>query len=151
VAAGAAMQAAMEILQQEIARKGQKQESKGRVLIGTVAGDVHDIGKNMVATLIRAAGFEVIDLGVNIGAREFADAVEKHAPDILALSALMTTTLMEQKKVIESLKASGLRDRVKIMVGGAAVTQEFSDRIGADGYESTAPRAAELALRWVTR
>jgi corrinoid protein of di/trimethylamine methyltransferase len=151
VAAGAAMQGAMEIIQEEITRRGQRRESKGRVLIGTVVGDVHDIGKNMVTAFTRAAGFEVIDLGVNIRAEAFVDAVKRHEPDILALSALMTTTIMEQKKVIESLKAFGLRDRVKIMVGGAAVTQEFADRIGADGYESTAVRAAELALRFMSR
>jgi 5-methyltetrahydrofolate--homocysteine methyltransferase len=151
VAAGAAMQGAMDIIQQEITRKGQPHESKGRVLIGTVAGDVHDIGKNMVTAFTRATGFEVVDLGVNIGAQAFVDAVKRHEPDILALSALMTTTIVEQKKVIESLKASGLRDRVKIMVGGAAVTQDFADRIGADGYEPTAVRAAELALRFMSR
>jgi 5-methyltetrahydrofolate--homocysteine methyltransferase len=110
-------------------------------------GDVHDIGKNMVATLVQSTGFEVIDLGVNINAETFVTAVKQYRPDILALSALMTTTLMEQKKVITRLEAEGLREKVKIIVGGAAVTRDFADRIGADGYETTAPRAAELALR----
>lgn len=147
VASGAAMQTAMKHIQAEIAIRGQKFTAKGRMVIGTVLGDVHDIGKNMVATLVQSAGFEVIDLGVNIAADAFVSAVKQHSPDILALSALMTTTLMEQKKVISRLEAEGLRDRVKIIVGGAAVTKDFADRIGADGYESTAPRAAELALR----
>ncbi len=147
VASGAAMQAAMRHIQAEIATRGQSFAAKGRMVIGTVLGDVHDIGKNMVATLVQSAGFEVIDLGVNIDADSFVAAVKKHRPDILALSALMTTTLMEQKKVISRLEAEGLRDKVKVIVGGAAVTKDFADRIGADGYESTAPRAAELALR----
>ena len=147
VASGAAMQAAMMHIQAEIAVRGQRFAAKGRMVIGTVLGDVHDIGKNMVATLVQSAGFEVIDLGVNIDADAFVAAVKQHSPDILALSALMTTTLMEQKKVISRLEAEGLRDRVKVIVGGAAVTKDFAERIGADGYESTAPRAAELALR----
>ena len=151
VAAGSTMQSAMEVLQEEVSKRGQKTTNKGRVVIGTVVGDVHDIGKNMVTTLLRVSGFEVIDLGVNIAGTVFVDAVKKYEPDILALSALMTTTLMEQKRVIESLESEGIRERIKIMVGGAAVTQGFADKIGADGYESTAPGAAELALRLVSR
>lgn len=151
VASGVAMQSAMKRIQAEIASRGQTYESRGRMVIGTVLGDVHDIGKNMVATLVQSAGFEVIDLGVNINAEAFVAAVKKYSPDILALSALMTTTLMEQKKVITRLEAEGLREKVKIIVGGAAVTKDFADRIGADGYETTAPRAAELALRIITK
>ncbi len=104
-----------------------------------------------VAERMDRIGFEVIDLGVNINAEAFVAAVKKYSPDILALSALMTTTLMEQKKVITRLEAEGLREKVKIIVGGAAVTKDFADRIGADGYETTAPRAAELALRIITK
>jgi len=151
VGAADAMSAATPIIDQEIARVGSKKESLGSAVIGTVYGDIHTIGKTMVATLLTAEGFTVEDLGINVTAEQFVEGVRKCQPDILAMSALMTMTAPEQKKVIETLKNQGLRDRVKIMVGGGAITQEFADSIGADGYEPTAPGAAKLARRLVTQ
>ena len=115
------------------------------MVIGTVYGDIHSIGKTMVATLLQAEGFTVHDVGINVTAEQFVEAVRAHKPDVLAMSALMTMTSPEQRKVIENLKEQGLRDSVKIMVGGGAITQEFADTIGADGYDPTAPGAAKLA------
>lgn len=151
VGAADAMSAATPIIDQEIARVGAKKESLGSAVIGTVYGDIHTIGKTMVATLLTAEGFTVEDLGINVTAEQFVEGVRKYQPDILAMSALMTMTAPEQKKVIETLKNQGLRDGVKIMVGGGAITQEFADSIGADGYEPTAPGAAKLARRLVTQ
>jgi methanogenic corrinoid protein MtbC1 len=147
VGATAAMQAAVPILEEEIKRAGKKRETLGTVVIGTVYGDIHSIGKTMVGTLLVAEGFTVQDLGVNVTAEGFIEGVKKHNPDILAMSSLMTTTAPEQRKVIEALEREGLRDRVKTMVGGGAITQEFADGIGADGYDPTAPGAVELAKR----
>lgn len=144
--AAEAMSNAMPIIEDEIKRKGAKRKSLGTVIVGTVYGDIHDIGKTMVCALLTAGGFTVHDLGVNITAEEFVDAVRKYNVDILAMSALMTMTAPEQKKVIEELKKAGLRDRVKVMIGGAAVSQQFADLIGADGYDPTAPGAVKLAM-----
>ena len=140
-----AMTAAVPIVQAEIQRIGAKSETTGTVVIGTVYGDIHSIGKTMVATLLQAEGFTVHDVGINVTAEQFVEAVRAHKPDLLAMSALMTMTSPEQRKVIENLKEQGLRDSVKIMVGGGAITQEFADTIGADGYDPTAPGAAKLA------
>ncbi len=140
-----ALTAATPIIEEEIQRIGAKTETMGVVVIGTVYGDIHTIGKTMVATLLQAEGFTVHDIGINVTADEFVAGVRKHKPDILAMSALMTMTAPEQRKVVESLQAEGLRDSVKIMVGGGAITQEFADSIGADGYNPTAPGAAKLA------
>jgi len=139
------MSAATPIIEEEIKRVGAKKESVGSVVIGTVYGDIHSIGKTMVATLLSAEGFSVHDLGINVAAEGFVEAVKKYKADILAMSALMTTTAPEQRKVTETLREEGLSDRVKIMVGGAAVTQEFAYSIGADGYAPTAPGAVKLA------
>ena len=140
-----AMTAATPIIEEEIQRIGAKMVTLGVVVIGTVYGDIHTIGKTMVATLLQAEGFTVHDIGINVTAKEFVDGIRKYKPDILAMSALMTMTAPEQRKVVESLQAEGLRDSVKIMVGGGAITQEFADGIGADGYDPTAPGAAKLA------
>jgi 5-methyltetrahydrofolate--homocysteine methyltransferase len=105
----------------------------------------------MVAALLTAAGFEVEDLGVNIQSEQFIEAIKNHNADILAMSALMTTTIAEQKKVIEVLKETGFREKVKVMVGGAAVTEDFAKDIGADGYDPTAPGAVELALKLIEK
>jgi len=145
--AAEAMQSALPILEEEITRKGLKRESAGTVVIGTVYGDIHDIGKTMVGTLLTAAGFSVYDIGVNKTVEEFLAAVKEYQPQILAMSALLTMTAPEQKKVIEALREHGLRDRVKIMVGGGAITQEFAREITADGYDATAPGAVELARK----
>lgn len=145
VGAANAMLKAMPIIEKEIKRKGGKRETLGTVVIGTVYGDIHNIGKTMVATLLIAEGFAVYDLGVNIRVGEFIEAIRKYKANILAMSALMTTTAPEQKKIIETLGKEGLRDKTKIMVGGAAVTQEFAESIKADGYDPTAPGAVKLA------
>ena len=149
VGAADAMQAAMHILEAEIKRSGAKRQSLGTVVIGTVFGDIHNIGKDMVSTLLIAGGFEVRNLGVNIKAEEFIEAIQKYKADILAMSALLTTTAIEQKKVIDALKEKGIREKVKVMVGGGAITADFAKSIGADGYDPTAPGAVKLARRLV--
>jgi len=125
--------------------------SLGKVVIGTVFGDIHSIGKDIVSTLLFAEGFEVIDLGVNVRSEEFLKAVNLHQPSILALSALLTTTAMEQRHVIEGLSEAGLRDSVKVLIGGSAINQEFADKIGADGYAATAPMGVKVARQLVGR
>jgi 5-methyltetrahydrofolate--homocysteine methyltransferase len=120
-------------------------EPAGRVVLGTVEGDLHDIGKNLVATMLEGGGFEVIDLGVNVPARKFVSAVADKQPSILGLSALLTTTMPAMRVTLEALRAAGLRDRVKVMVGGAPVTPEFAEAIGADGYRPNAASVVELA------
>jgi len=151
VGASDAMQSAVPILEEEIKKRGESRESLGIVVIGTVFGDIHSIGKTMVATLLTAAGFEVHDVGVNVHAKKFVEAIKENNANILAMSALMTTTCVEQENVIKTLKEDGIRDRVKVMVGGAAVTEEFAETIGADGYDPTAPGAVELAKRLVEK
>jgi corrinoid protein of di/trimethylamine methyltransferase len=147
IGAARAMQEAMPILQAEFDRRSLKRHTLGKVVIGAVAGDIHDIGKAMVCSMLRASGFEVYDLGVNVGVDKFVEAVKEHDADILAMSALLTTTAPEMRKVIETLRREGLRERVKVMVGGGAITQAFADQIGADGYDPTAVGAARLARR----
>jgi methylmalonyl-CoA mutase cobalamin-binding domain/chain len=137
--------AALPILMDEIHKKRAVIQSLGTVVIGTVKGDIHNIGKDMVATLLSAEGFTVFDLGIDISVEKFTAAVQKNKADIIAMSALLTTTAPEQKRVVDSLTKSGIRDVVKIMVGGGAITQQFADSIGADGYAPTAPLAVKLA------
>jgi 5-methyltetrahydrofolate--homocysteine methyltransferase len=112
------------------------ERGKGRVVIGTVEGDIHDIGKNLVALMLEISGYEVIDLGVDVSADKFAEAIEKYNPDVIGMSALMTTTMLNQKKIIEELKRRGLRNRVKIIVGGAPTTEAWAREIGADAWGS---------------
>jgi 5-methyltetrahydrofolate--homocysteine methyltransferase len=119
--------------------------SAGKVLIGTVKGDLHDIGKNLVKLMLEGAGFEVKDLGVDVPAEKFVKAINEEKPDIVALSALLTTTMLSMKTTVMTIREAGLRDQVKIIVGGAPVTQVFSDEIGADGYSPDAGRAVSLA------
>ncbi|MDI7275144.1 MAG: cobalamin-dependent protein [Anaerolineae bacterium] len=151
VGASRAMLAATPTLEAEIRRRGVKRARLGTVVIGTVFGDIHSIGKSMVASLLTAGGFEVHDLGVNIPASGFVEAVRRYQPDILAMSALMTTTVSEQVAVIRCLELEGLRDRVKVMVGGGGVTQQYAADIGADGYDPTAPGAVILAKKLLGR
>ncbi|HOB20046.1 MAG TPA: cobalamin-dependent protein, partial [Candidatus Atribacteria bacterium] len=120
-------------------------EPLGKVVIGTVKGDLHDIGKNLVAMMLEGAGFEVIDLGIDVAPEKFIEAVKNTNADIVAMSALLTTTMPGMKDTIEAFKAAGLRDSVKIMVGGAPVTQSFAEEIGADGYAPDAASASDLA------
>lgn len=144
VCASEVLKKAFPVINKAIEEKGQKQKSLGRVVIGTVFGDIHSIGKGMVATLLYAAGFEVVDLGINVKGDAFLKAIKDEEPDILAMSALLTTTAVEQKKVVQSLKDQGLREKVKVVVGGSPINQEFADSIGADGYGSTAPEGVKL-------
>ena len=145
------MQSVMLILEKEIKKRETELKTLGKVVIGTVYGDIHDIGKTMVSTFLKAEGFKVNDLGVNVTADTFVDAIEKFDANILALSALLTTTAAEMEKVIVALKKKGLRDKVKIIVGGGAITQEFADTIGADGYDSTAVGAGKLARKLIEK
>ncbi len=147
VMAGEAMKRALPPLEEAIKKAGKTREALAKFVIGTVAGDIHDIGKTIVITLFQAAGFDVVDLGVDLPAEKFVEAVKEHKPDVLGLSALMTMTMFEQMKVIEALKAAGIRDEVKIMVGGGAITPDFAQMIGADGYASNAPEAVEEAKK----
>jgi methanogenic corrinoid protein MtbC1 len=139
------MTAATSILNAEIKKRGLQRKSLGTVVIGTVFGDIHSIGKDMVGSLLASAGFTVHDLGIDVKADQFVTAVRQDQPDILAMSALLTTTAKEQKVVIEALKKEGLREKVKVMVGGGAIDQTFANSIGADGYASTAPEGIVLA------
>ena len=120
-------------------------EAKGKAVIGTVQGDLHDIGKNLVKMMLEGAGFAVVDLGVDVADDQFVQAIRDETPDIVCLSALLTTTMEQQRKVVEAVGAAGLRDRVKILVGGAPITQGFCTDIGADGYAPDAASAADLA------
>ena len=140
-----AMNDALAVLEPHLARE--KKDAVGKVLLGTVRGDMHDIGKNMVATMLRGVGFEVVDLGINISVNDFVKNVESHRPDILGMSALLTTTMPEMKKVIDTLGARGLRDRVKVIVGGAPLNAKFANDIGADGYGADAGSSVDLARR----
>ncbi|AEM79468.1 corrinoid protein [Thermoanaerobacter wiegelii] len=145
--AARAMQAGMDVLKPLLTASGV--EPIGKVVIGTVQGDLHDIGKNLVKMMMQGAGFEVIDLGVDVSAEKFIEAVNEYNPNIVAMSALLTTTMIQMKNVIEALKNAGLRDKVKVMVGGAPVTANFAKEIGADGYAKDAAEAAELAKTYV--
>ena len=147
VGAASAMSEAISIVEIEIEKSGKKVEKVGTIVLGTVKGDIHDIGKTMVKTFLVADNFRVLDLGVDVSPEKFIKAIEKYNPEILALSALLTTTIAEQRKIIEALKDKGIRDKVKVIIGGAATTQEFADEICADGYEATAPRAPMLCKR----
>jgi 5-methyltetrahydrofolate--homocysteine methyltransferase len=117
----------------------------GKVIIGTVQGDLHDIGKNLVAMMMEGAGFQIVDLGTDVSPEAFVDTVKKEQPDIVGMSALLTTTMRNMGRTIDALKEAGLRDQVKVMVGGAPVTSDFAKQIGADGTASSAPTAVDLA------
>jgi 5-methyltetrahydrofolate--homocysteine methyltransferase len=137
------MQTAMDILKPLLAESGAKMA--GKVVVGTVKGDLHDIGKSLVGMMCEGAGFEVKDIGKDVAPEAFVEAVKEFEPDIVGMSALLTTTMRAMEQVIKALEEAGLRDRVKVMVGGAPVTQAFADLIGADGYASNAASAADLA------
>lgn len=126
-------------------------EATGKVIIGTVKGDLHDIGKNLVRMMMEGKGLEVIDLGVNVSAEQFIQAINDHNADIVALSALLTTTMNEMKAVVEALDAAGLRDKVKVMIGGAPVTESFCLSIGADAYATDAASASERAIALINK
>ena len=141
--AGRAMKAALELLKPMMA--GAASTSLGKVVIGTVKGDLHDIGKNLVASMLEGCGFEVVNIGIDVSADKFIEAIKENQPDILCMSALLTTTMGYMKEVIDALEKAGIRDQVKVMVGGAPVTQGFADEIGADGYSDNANSAVAVA------
>ena len=122
----------------------------GKVLLGTVKGDLHDIGKNLVAMMCEGAGFEVIDIGFNADPEKFVEAIKRHQPRVVGMSAMLTTTMRAMGYTIKAIEEAGLRDQVKVMVGGAPVDAEFAVRIGADGYGSNAPAGADLAKKLAT-
>ena len=143
--AAEAMQSAMPSLNEVIRQGPGKLASAGTVVAGTVAGDIHNIGKSIFCTLLSAEGFQVVDLGVDDPVESFLAAVRKHEPDIVAMSALLTITAAEQKNVIVALEKAGIRNATKVLVGGAAISEQFADSIGADGYDPTAVGGVKLA------
>lgn len=129
--------------------KSEAAEPKGTIIMGTVKGDIHDIGKNIVLMMLEGAGFEVVDLGVDLTVEKLVEQIEAIKPDLLGLSALLTTTMPEMERVIQELSTKGLRDKLKVMVGGAPVSESFAEKIGADGYGADAAAAVQLARRLI--
>ena len=144
-----AMEAGIAVLEPLLA--GVNREFIGRVIMGTVHGDLHSIGKNIVIMMLKSAGFEVIDLGVDVPTDRFIEKIKELKPDIVGISALLTTTVGKQKEIIETLKEEGLRESVKVMIGGAPINQNWADQIGADGYAEDATTAVKLARRLIGR
>jgi len=140
-----AMKSALELVRPILTARGD--EPMGRVAIGTVRGDLHDIGKNLVASLLEGGGFEVIDLGVNVAPERFIATITEKQANIVAMSALLTTTMPAMKSTIEGLRQAGVRDKVKVLIGGAPITQQYADEIGADGYSESAVGAVALAKK----
>lgn len=145
VMAGEAMKAAIAVLEPELKKAGTSREILGRVVLATVEGDIHEIGKSLVGTMLTAAGFEVHDLGVNVPAERIIAKAEEVGADIVGLSALLTTTMVRQREVIEAMDKKGLRNRTRVMVGGAPVTQDWVQKIEADGYSEDAIGAVNMA------
>jgi 5-methyltetrahydrofolate--homocysteine methyltransferase len=146
--AARAMQSAMAILKPHLQQTDRK--SSGKVVIGTVKGDLHDIGKNLVALMLEGAGFEIIDLGVDVPAEEFVKVATNLKPDIVAMSALLTTTMPSMKTTIDALTAAGLRNHIKVIVGGAPVSEAYAQQIEADGFSPDASRAVNVALSLIS-
>jgi len=146
--AARAMQKGLEVLKPRLVESGI--EAIGKVLVGTVKGDLHDIGKNLVVMSLEGAGFEVIDLGTDVPPEKFVSAIKEHQPRVLGLSALLTTTMPAMKDTIQAIESAGVRDKVKIMIGGAPVNQEFCDEIGADFYGADSPSGSNYARGVVT-
>jgi 5-methyltetrahydrofolate--homocysteine methyltransferase len=142
--AARAMQTGLAILKPHLAKTNH--QAAGRIVLGTVQGDLHDIGKNLVAMMLEGAGFEIIDLGTDVPPERFVEAVRAHRPDLIGMSALLTTTMPSMKLTLEALTAVGLRDQVKVIIGGAPVTDTYAGDIGADGFANDASRAVRLAL-----
>lgn len=141
-----AMKGALELLKPIIANK-QEKNTLGKVVVGTVKGDLHDIGKNLVCSMLEGCGFEVINLGVDVSDEKFVEAVKENKADIVCMSALLTTTMVYMQEVIKALEKAGIRNDVKVMVGGAPLSEEFAHKIGADGYSDNANSAVTLARK----
>lgn len=135
------MHGSLKILKPHLIREGV--QSRGRILMGTVKGDMHDIGKNLVSIMLQGAGFDIVDLGLNVSPQKFIEAINTHQPAILGLSAMLTTTMLNMKTTLDAINAAGLRFNVKIIIGGAPVSQKFADEIGADGYARDAVLAVD--------
>ncbi len=146
--AASAVEESISLLEPEILKQKKERSKTRKVIIGTVEGDIHSLGKNLVRTMLMTAGFEVIDLGADVPVQEFIKQVDTIRPEIVSLSALMTTTMLNQQKVITALEKNGLRDGVKIIIGGAPVTNKFAQEIGADGYAENASAAVRLVNSW---
>jgi corrinoid protein of di/trimethylamine methyltransferase len=149
IRAGNAFNAAIKVLEPEILKRGEKQRQTGVVVLGTVTGDVHKIGKEIVAMLLKTRGFVVHNLGEDVSLSTFVSKAEELNADVIAMSALLTTTMPAQKEVIDFLKEKGIRDNFRVMVGGGPVNQKWSDEIGADGYAETAEEAVQLAMNLI--
>ena len=149
VAAEAAKKAIEELIEPKIMEKGEKRKGLGKVVIGTVAGDIHDIGKNIVAAMLTAAGFEVYDLGKDVPVEKFIEKAREVQADIIAASALLSTSMPVQREIVKALEEASLKGRIKVMVGGAPVTEEWAREIGADGYGADAVEAVEVAKKLV--
>jgi len=148
--AAEAWEQAMKVLEPKLLAVGAERKKVGRVVIGTVSGDVHSIGKNIVAAMLKMNGFDVFDLGIDVAASAFVGKAEEVGADIIAASALMTTTMPQQKNIIEHLEARGVRNKYRVLVGGGSTNQEWADSIGADGYGKTAGDAIALAIKAVS-
>ena len=149
--AAEAWENAMKILEPKLLETGTERQKAGRVVLGTVKGDVHSIGKNIVGSMMKMSGFEVFDLGIDVAASAFVTKAEETGADIIAASALMSTTMPQQKSIIEHLEARGARGKYRVLIGGGSTSQEWADSIGADGYGRTAGDAAALALKAVAK
>lgn len=142
-----AMSSGMDLLRPLLAESGV--QMAGKIVMGTVKGDLHDIGKNLVSMMCEGAGFEIVNLGFNVEPEKFIEAIKENRPNIVGMSAMLTTTMRSMGHTIKAIEEAGFRDQVKVMVGGAPVDQEFADRIGADGYGANAPTSADLAKQLV--
>lgn len=151
IMAGEAFTQGMKILEPHLAKTQLPIGQAGKVVLGTVAGDVHDIGKNLVGFLLRSAGFEVIDLGVDVSTEKFVEAVKKHKPDVLGMSALLTTTMLGMEEVIKALDKEGLREKTKVIIGGGPVSARFAEQIGADAYAFDAVEGVRKIKELVAR
>jgi len=147
IMAAETMKKALEVLEPELKRERKERKTLGKVLLGTVAGDIHSIGKTIVASMLTANGFEVYDIGEDVPAEKFVEKIKELKPDIVGLSGLLTTTLPEQRTVIETLKREGLREKVKVIIGGAPASREWAEEIGADGYGADASEAVKIAKK----
>ncbi len=145
--AGDTFKAGMAILKPHLT--GPVTQKSGVIVLGTVHGDVHDIGKNLVGFLLESSGFKVIDVGSDVSAERFVQAVKENSADVLAMSALLTTTMLGMRDVMESLKKAKLRNKVKVIIGGAPVSQKFAEEIGADAYGATAPQGGDIVKAWL--
>jgi trimethylamine corrinoid protein len=149
--AAEAWEGAMKVLEPKIMAAGGERKKTGKVVLGTVAGDIHSIGKNIVGAMLKMSGFEVYDLGIDVPASHFVTKAEEVGADVIADSALMSTTMTQQKNIIEHLNARGVRAKYAVLVGGGSTTQDWADQIGADGYGRTAGDAATLAIKAVAK